>query len=245
MGQRILITGSADGLGRLLAQKLVALGHRVVLHARNPRRAEEALAQVPGAEGVLVGDLARPEEVLRLAEAAKAAGPFHAVVHNAGVYQAPEGEILWVNTLAPYLLTALIPRPQRLVYVSSDLHLQARPDLEALAKGQIGYGESKFYLVLLAKALARLWPEVYANAVDPGWVPTRMGGPTAPGSLEAGVATQAWLAVSDDPRAKVSGRYFHHLRAARPHPQTDNVVLQEAFLTLCAKLTGVALPKER
>jgi NAD(P)-dependent dehydrogenase (short-subunit alcohol dehydrogenase family) len=148
-----------------------------------------------------------------------------------------------VNTLAPYLLTALIPRPQRLVYVSSDLHLQARPDLEALAKGQIGYSESKFYLVLLAKALARFWPEVYANAVDPGWVPTKMGGPNAPDSLEAGMATQVWLAVSDDPRAKVSGRYFHHLREARPQPQADDVGLQAAFLKACAKLTGVALPR--
>jgi NAD(P)-dependent dehydrogenase (short-subunit alcohol dehydrogenase family) len=95
---RILITGSADGLGQLAAKKLVALGHRVVLHARNPERAEAALAQVPGAEGVLVGDLARPEEVLRLAETAKAAGPFHAVLHNAGVYRAPEEEILWLTS---------------------------------------------------------------------------------------------------------------------------------------------------
>lgn len=45
---RIFITGSADGLGQLADQSLVEQGHEVVLHARNKRRGEEALAKVPG-----------------------------------------------------------------------------------------------------------------------------------------------------------------------------------------------------
>ncbi|WP_397546831.1 SDR family NAD(P)-dependent oxidoreductase [Rhodothermus marinus] len=239
---RVLITGSSDGLGRLAAQRLVALGHRVVLHARNAQRARDAQAAVPEAEGVLVGDLSRLEAVQQLAEAANASGPFDAVIHNAGVYRAPGDEILNVNTLAPYLLTCLIRKPRRLIYLSSGLHRGARPDLKKLAAGSIGYAESKFYVVLLAKAVARRWPDVYANAVDPGWVPTKMGGPEAPDSLEEGVATQVWLAVSDDPRAKVSGRYFYHMREVPCHPLADEVALQEAFLETCAQCTGVRFP---
>lgn len=146
-----------------------------------------------------------------------------------------------MNTLAPYVLTCLIQKPRRLIYISSGLHLHARPDLKALAAGRISYADSKFYLVVLAKAVARMWPGAYANAVDPGRVPTKMGGPHAPDDLEEGVATQVWPAVSDDPRAKVSGRYFHHMQEAPYHPQADNPALQDAFLALCEQLSGVQL----
>ncbi len=242
--RRIFITGSADGLGQLAARRLSEQGHRVVLHARNPKRAREALTSVSKAEGVLVADLSRLEEVKRLAEEANVIGPFDAVIHNAGVYQASNRDLLTVNTLAPYVLTCLIHRPERLIYISSDLHLHGRADLKALASERISYADSKFYLVLLAKAVARKWSNVYANAVDPGWVPTKMGGPNAPDDLEKGVETQVWLAASDDPQAKVSGRYFYHLREARYHPQADDLALQEDFLAVCEKLTGVALLKE-
>jgi NAD(P)-dependent dehydrogenase (short-subunit alcohol dehydrogenase family) len=236
---RILITGSADGLGRLAARRLVNQGHRVVLHARNPQRAHDALAGAPGAEGVLIGDLARLEEVKRLAEAANAMGRFDAVIHNAAVYSAPGPEILAVNTLAPYVLTCLIHKPQRLIYLSSSSHLHGRPALQRLRSGSISYADSKLYIVLLAKALARAWPDVYANAVDPGWVPTKMGGPNAPDDLDRGVETQAWLATSDDARAKVSGRYFYHMREANYHPQADDTALQDEFLAICEQITGV------
>ena len=91
-------------------------------------------------------------------------------------------------------------------------------------------------------AIARKWPEVYANAVDPGWVPTKMGGPGAPDDLTKGFETQAWLAVSNDKRAKVSGRYFHHQKEARYNPEADDVQLQERFLSLCEQITGVPFP---
>jgi NAD(P)-dependent dehydrogenase (short-subunit alcohol dehydrogenase family) len=205
---RIFITGSSAGLGQLAARWLVERKHRVVLHARDRRRAREALDGVPGAEGVLVGDLTRIDEVNELAAAANAAGQFDAVIHNAGVYRASGPDFLAVNTVAPYVLTCLMHRPQRLIYLSSSSHLQGRPVLEALGSGQgnVSYGDSKLHVLLLAKAVARIWPDVHANAVDPGWVPTRMGGPDAPDDLEKGFETQAWLAVSGDERAKVSGR---------------------------------------
>ena len=54
---RIFITGSADGLGKMAAQLLVSNGHEVILHARNKKRASDALLATPGAEGVITGDL--------------------------------------------------------------------------------------------------------------------------------------------------------------------------------------------
>ena len=94
---------------------------------------------------------------------------------------------------------------------------------------------------MLAFAVARLWPHVLSNAVDPGWVPTKMGGLSAPGDLEQGAATQVWLAVSDDRDAKVSGRYFYHKRTRVAHPAASDVTVQNGFLAACEQLTGVRL----
>ncbi len=89
--------------------------------------------------------------------------------------------------------------------------------------------------------LARRWPGVYANALDPGWVPTRMGGAGAPGSLKKGIETQSWLAISNDREALVSGRYFYHKQEKRHHPQADDPDVQDHFMELCEKVTGVKL----
>jgi NAD(P)-dependent dehydrogenase (short-subunit alcohol dehydrogenase family) len=72
----------------------------------------------------------------------------------------------------------------------------------------VTYSESKLYVTTLAYAVARRWPDVLSNAVDPGWVPTKMGGPGAPDDFEMRFFTQTWLAVSDDPAAIVCGRYW-------------------------------------
>jgi NAD(P)-dependent dehydrogenase (short-subunit alcohol dehydrogenase family) len=241
---RILITGSADGLGRLAAQALIARGHRVVLHARNEKRGREALDKVPGAEGLVTADLGSIDETKRLASKVNALGRFDAVIHNAGVYNASAEEIFTVNTLAPYVLTCLIQRPQRLIYLSSDMHLQGRSKLESFKTdtSRITYSDSKLYLLMLCMAAARKWPQVYANAVDPGWVPTKMGGRGAPDDLQMGYGTQVWLAVSDDEKAKVSGRYFHHRKESRHNPEADDALLQERFLSLCEEITGASFP---
>jgi NAD(P)-dependent dehydrogenase (short-subunit alcohol dehydrogenase family) len=241
---RVLITGSADGLGQLAARSLVEGDHHVMLHARDERRAREALSRVPGAEGVLVGELTRLDEVKRLAADANATGVFDAVIHNAGVYRAPGDDILTVNTLAPYVLTCLMQKPGRLIYLGSGEHLQGDPSLTGLAagKGKVGYPESKLFVLMLARAVARQWPDVYVNVVDPGWVPTKMGGAGAPDDLEKGVETQAWLAVSMDDGATVSGQYLHHQREARYHPAVDDTALQDELLAACARVTGVRFP---
>jgi NAD(P)-dependent dehydrogenase (short-subunit alcohol dehydrogenase family) len=162
------------------------------------------------------------------------------VIHNAGVYRAPTEEILPVNTLAPYILTCLIQRPERLIYLSSGMHLGGSAKLETLHT--ITYSDSKLHVLMLCMAVARKWPVVYANAVDPGWVPTKMGGASAPDDLQKGYETQVWLAVSGDRRAKVSGRYFHHEQEARYNPEADDVQLQERFLSSCEEITGVRFP---
>lgn len=211
------------------------------MHARNAERARYAKQNVPGAEHVISGDLSDIEETKNVANAANALGRFDAVIHNAGVYQAPAREIFFVNIIAPYILTCLIRRPERLIYLSSSLHLQGRANLETFQQGtsRISYSDSKLYVLMLCMAAARKWPDVYANAVDPGWVPTKMGGPGAPDDLRQGYETQTWLAASGDSRAKVSGRYFHHLAERRCNPQAGDIGLQEKFMSLCRDITGI------
>jgi NAD(P)-dependent dehydrogenase (short-subunit alcohol dehydrogenase family) len=237
---KIFVTGSADGLGQLAARRLAEKGHQVVLHARNAQRSAHARSQVPGAGKVLAADLSSMEETKRLAAELNTLGRFDAVIHNAGVYRASGAEILRVNTLAPYVLTCLIQKPGRLIYLSSGMHLYGNPDLSHLDPGRITYSDSKLHDVLLAKAVARLWPDVYSNAVNPGWVPTKMGGAGAPDDLGKGIETQVWLAVDED--ARISGRYFFHRKEARCFKEADDPVLQDRFLERCAQITGESIP---
>jgi NAD(P)-dependent dehydrogenase (short-subunit alcohol dehydrogenase family) len=243
---RIFITGSSDGLGSMAAKILVDQGHRVVLHARNADRGKHALEKVPGAEKVLIGDLASIEETKFLASEVNKLGHFEAIIHNAGVYQAPNNLIFAVNTLAPYILTCLIKRPERLIYLSSGMHLQGDPGSNDFSNDTVrsGYSDSKLHAVILSMAVSRKWPMVYSNAVNPGWVPTKMGGRNAPDHLEKGAETQAWLAVSNDKEAKVSGRYFYHKREHHFLPVASDPLVQEKFLTLCEEISGVGFPAD-
>ena len=242
---RIFITGSADGLGFLAAKCLIEKGHSVVLHARNEKRGTEASGKLPHAENLLTADLSNIEEAKQLASKVNELGIFDTVIHNAAVYNAPGEEIFNVNTLAPYILTSLIQKPKRLVYLSSDLHEGGHAKLETFKTDtrRISYADSKLHILLLCKSVARKWPEVYANALNPGWVPTKMGGRGAPDSLESGYQTQVWLAVSNDEKVKVSGRFFYHQKEVRYNHEADDVMLQEKFLTLCKEITGVAFPE--
>jgi NAD(P)-dependent dehydrogenase (short-subunit alcohol dehydrogenase family) len=185
------------------------------------------------------------DETKALAAKANASGTFDAVIHNAGVYQVPRNSVgadglplvFTVNSLAPYILTCLIQKPQRLIYLSSGMHLQGNASLDS----HTTYSDTKLHDVILSMAVARKWNDVYTNAVDPGWVPTKMGGVSAPDSLEKGFQTQVWLAVSNDREATVSGCYFHHQKQARYLPAAKDVTVQEKFLTLCEHITGVQL----
>jgi NAD(P)-dependent dehydrogenase (short-subunit alcohol dehydrogenase family) len=241
---RIFITGSADGLGQLAAKALIEQGHEVVLHARNVARSKEALARTPGAETVLVADLSSMEETIALAQQVNALGRFDAVIHNAAVYRASGKELLAVNTLAPYLLTCLVQLPERLIYLSSGMHMSGSAKLDSFSKNinSITYSDTKLHVVMLCKAVARKRPMVYSNAVNPGRVPTKMGGAGAPDSLESGYQTQVWLATSNELQVKVSGQYFHHQQAVRCNAQANDIELQEGFLSVCKGITGVSFP---
>ena len=252
----VFITGSTDGLGRAAAQSLLDDGQQVVLHARSADRAATIGELAPRAAGIVVGDLRSAAQTRSIADQVNVIGRMDAIIHNAGVYtersrgSTPEGHagVLAVNTLAPYILTALIERPGRLVYLSSGLHRGGEGSLGDLdwtkrrwdpAKA---YAESKLQVVALAFALARRWPQVLSNAVDPGWARTKMGGPGAPVDLDTGQQTQTWLAVSDEPAAIISGRYWHHLRQEQPASEAADPEFQDQLIAKLAELTGVALP---
>jgi NAD(P)-dependent dehydrogenase (short-subunit alcohol dehydrogenase family) len=252
---RIFISGSSTGLGLMAGQLLVEQGHRVVLHARNGMRADDAKRQMPQAEEVVVGDLETIAAAKDVAAQVNALGRFDAVIHNAAVgYQEPyrltaDGlpRVFAVNTLAAYILTALIERPKRVVYLSSGMHQHADANLDDILwrrrrwNGSTAYAESKLHDAMLAFAVARRWPEVLCNAVTPGWVATRMGGQGASDDLQQGHLTQVWLAASEDPAALTTGGYFYHLKAQRPNPQASDVGLQEMLLGICRKHSGVEM----
>ena len=103
------------------------------------------------------------------------------------------------------------------------------------------YSDSKLFVTTLAVAVARVWPDVYSNAVDPGWVPTRMGGPGAPDDLRLGHLTQEWLATSDEPEARSSGGYWYHQRLRTPHPAVLDPRFQDDLLAALARFTGAPL----
>jgi NAD(P)-dependent dehydrogenase (short-subunit alcohol dehydrogenase family) len=240
---RIFITGSADGLGRATAQTLLSAGHQVIVHARSPERLGAVNDLVREGAPAVVGDLANLTQTRAVADQVNQLGRVDAVIHNAGVDSGRY--ILPVNIVAPYLLTALIGRPQRLVYLSSGMHHSGRADVAGLDWGghrKTGsYSDSKLFVTTLAVAVARLWPGVYSNAVDPGWVPTRMGGPGAPDDLRLGHLTQEWLATSDEPGARSSGGYWYHQRLRPPHPAVHNTRFQDDLLEALARSTGVPL----
>ena len=253
---RVFITGSTEGLGRAASLALVDDGHEVVLHARNPSRAAGMGDLADRGTGVVIGDLASAEETHDVAAQVNAIGRMDAIIHNAGIYidpervATPEGHAgtLAVNVLAPYLLTAEIDRPARLIYISSDLHQGGDVSLYDIDwtsrrwSGAQAYSDSKLFVTTLAFSVSRLWPDVYTNVVCPGWVPTRMGGPSAPDDLELGHTTQVWLAVSDEPDATGTGGYWYHQRRQVPAPAVSDLGFQQALLEQLNRLTGVRLP---
>jgi NAD(P)-dependent dehydrogenase (short-subunit alcohol dehydrogenase family) len=254
---RIFITGSSDGLGLMAAALLTNQGHDVVLHARNPSRAEAARRALGAASAIAVGDVSTVDGMRSVAEQASQFGPFGAVIHNVAIgYRERERRltsdgverVFAINVLAPYVMTALIPRPPRLVYLSSGMHRQGEPDPTDFEwarrrwDGSGAYATSKLWDVALAFGIARRWPNVLSNSVEPGWVPTKMGGPSAPDDLSLAPITQAWLAVADDPGARVTARHFYHQAQREADSRARDERLQEALFAHCEELSGAPLP---
>ena len=253
---RVFITGSSEGLGMMAAQLLVEERHEVVLHARSETRAQDARGSCPQAHSVIVGDLSNLAAMRSVAEQANALGRFDAVIHNVGIgYREPRRvetldglSQLWaVNVLAPYVLTSLMERPDRLVYLSSGLHRSGSASLEDLQwtdrrwQATQAYSDTKLHDVWLAFGIARRWPGVLSNALEPGWVSTRMGGAGATDDLSQGHLTQVWLATSSDRQAFASGAYFYHKEAAKLHPAARQADLQDQMMEYCWNVSGVSL----
>jgi NAD(P)-dependent dehydrogenase (short-subunit alcohol dehydrogenase family) len=253
---RIFISGSSTGLGLMAGELLVQQGHQVVLHARNAVRAEDARVALPQAETVVAGDLDTIAGAKAVAERVNALGRFDAVIHNAAVGYREQHRltkdglphVFAINTLSAYILTALINSPKRLVYLSSGMHHHADANLDDILwkrrrwDGSAAYAESKLHDTLLAFAVARRWPAISSNSLEPGWVPTKMGGVGAPDDIGQAHLTQAWLATGDDPESRVTGKYFYHLRRMEANPRAHDPALQDRLIAICAEISGVALP---
>lgn len=239
---RILVTGSADGLGRAAADSLLSAGHDVLVHARNQGRAASLEKLVERGARLVVGDFTQRDAVRRIAAELNDAEPLDAVIHNAGVWSGTA--VMPVNIVAPYLLTALVRGPRRLVYLSSSSHFGGHPSVDRVdwrGESPGSYADSKLFVTTLAAAVARLRPEVRSNSVDPGWVPTKMGGPGAPDDLELGHRTQELLASGGAPEASATGGYWYHGRRQEPHRAVHDEAFQDELLRALAEETGTTL----
>jgi NAD(P)-dependent dehydrogenase (short-subunit alcohol dehydrogenase family) len=233
----ILVTGSSRGLGWNTANALADAGHDVVLHVRDPTRSGSAALGDRWA-GVVHGDLSDLGQTRDVAGQASDFGRFDAVIHNAGALHRPEA--VPVNAVAPYVLTVLMPKPARLVYLSSGMHRGGSTDLDRLTRGTASYSDTKLWVTALAMAFASRWEGTVSHAVDPGWVPTDMGGRGAPDDLTAGHETQVWLAT-DRAVAPATGGYWHHRRIESTHPAAMDGRFHARLLEALATRTGVAL----
>jgi NAD(P)-dependent dehydrogenase (short-subunit alcohol dehydrogenase family) len=222
----VFITGSSTGIGLGAARELVTQGHDVVVHARTVGRIPEAPAGHAW-HGVVTGDLADQAQTLEVADQVTAFGRFDAVIHNAGVLDSPD--MVRVNVIAPYILTARSEKPARLIYLSSSMHRGGSTDLTRLDRGAATYSDTKLWVTALAMAVAKRWPGTTSHAIDPGWVPTRMGGRGAPDDLTAGHQTQVWLATHPNV-TPATGAYWHHRRTQHPHPAAVDEEFQKSLL---------------
>jgi NAD(P)-dependent dehydrogenase (short-subunit alcohol dehydrogenase family) len=179
---RVFIPGSSTGLGLMAGELLINQGHQVVLHARNAARGDDARRALPRAQAIVQGDLETIAGAKEVAARVNDLGRFDAVIHNAAVgyreghHLTADGfsHVFGINTLSAYILTALIERPHRLVYISSGMHHHADDHLDDILwnrrrwNGSTAYAESKLHDAILAFAVARRWPDVLANSLEPG-----------------------------------------------------------------------------
>lgn len=231
---KIFITGSTTGLGFLAGKKLLEDGNEVYLHARNQDKAAKLKQKLPNVRGIIIGDLSQRQDVNSIVRQVNSLGKFDVIIHNAGVYTSDSKLTFNVNVLAPFLLTQLIQKPKRLIYVASGMHIGARLPLEDL-ENKIDYSGSKLAIMLLMKKFSREYPSIVINAVDPGWVPTRMGGSGANDSLEEGYLSQVYLSESNQGLAIQSGNCLYHRKIEKADTRVTDYQLQDELFAVLDK----------
>lgn len=258
MACRVLITGSSDGIGQAGARLLADQGHKVFLHARNESRAKDAQDGVPNASGVLIGDISTIAGAKAFADEAKKAGPWDAVIHNAGLgpgapaRKTSDGfqSTFAVNSLAPYILTCLMDKPKRLLYLSSQLHYSGSDNFKDITWSErrwssgSAYNDSKLHDTMFANYVSRHWKDVQSCALDPGWIATKMGGRSAPGQVNTpGKAIFEYASGKSSVVGDKSGAYFTPQGAKSPHKAAMSEAKQDEFVKICEELSGVSFPK--
>ncbi|TGT38979.1 SDR family NAD(P)-dependent oxidoreductase [Mesorhizobium sp. M8A.F.Ca.ET.165.01.1.1] len=267
----ILITGSTDGVGRVVAQRLGASGARVLVHGRDATRGKAVIAEIEAAGGkaeFLAADLASLAEVRRLAEAVRARSRLDVLINNAGVGTAgdkrqtsADGHELRfaVNYLAGFLLTSeLLPllrasAPARIVNVASAGQQAINFDDVMLTHGYSGvraYCQSKLAQILFTIDLSEQLKGsgVTVNALHPAsymnTTMVRQAGVKPWSSVETGADAILNLATAQKLEGR-SGLYFDGLRESRADAQAYDARARQQLRSLSLDLVGLASPKSK
>lgn len=266
-GKVALITGSTDGVGRVVAQRLGEAGAHILVHGRDPKRGNDVVASIRDAGGkadFLMADFGSLSEVRRLAQAVqRSASRLDILINNAGIGTAgaarqtsTDGHELRfaVNYLAGFLLTHLLLQllqasaPARIVNVSSAGQQAIKFDDVMLMRGYSGaraYCQSKLAQVMFTVDLAQQLAAsgVTVNALHPATymntAMVRRAGVTPISTVEEGARAILNLAVSPALDG-CSGRYFNGMREARANAQAYDVDARRRLRSISMGLTGLA-----
>ncbi len=262
----ILITGSTDGVGRLVAARLAAQGVEVLIHGRNHERGESLLTEIRKAGGRATfypADFSSLEEVRRLAEGVnRDHHHLDVLVNNAGIGSAGSArqtsvdgyELHFaVNYLSGFLLThLLLPRlkesaPGRIVNVSS--LGQEKIDfsdvmLEHGYSGGRAYSQSKLAQIMFtfdpAEELKR--SGITVNALHPAtYMDTtmvRQAGISPMSSVAEGAEAILHLVLSEELKS-TTGLFFNQMQPTRAHAQAYDAAARQQLRSLSFELTGL------
>ena len=269
IGKVALITGSTDGVGRLVARQLGEAGVEVLVHGRDAARGREVVAEIEAGGGkaqFFAADLSSLDEVRGLADAvSRYAARLDLLINNAGIGSGGPGAQRLVNAagcemrfavnyLAGFLLTSLLlsrlktSAPARIVNVASAGQQAIDFSDVMLSRGYSGaraYMQSKLAQILFTVDLAEALKgtDVTVNSLHPAsYMATTMvreAGVSPWSTVEEGAAAILNLAISPDLAGR-SGLYFDGLRESRANAQAYDSRAREKLRALSLQLAGLA-----